>query len=81
MQLVAASLSCMVKDNAIPKYMALVRELHEALDLDACLHRVVVHLRTILGHSNNHHVWYRIGLTSANNAAATVFDDLTQVGA
>lgn len=80
MQLVAASLSSMVKDNAIPKYMALVRELHECADLDSCLHKVVQHLRTILGHTNNHHVWYRIGLTSTNNAAATIFDDLTQVG-
>lgn len=79
LQLVAASLSSMVKDNSIPKYMTLVKDLHETQDLDSLMHKVVQHLRTVLGHSNNHHIWYRIGLTAPNNTASTIFDDLTQV--
>ncbi|PNH02530.1 hypothetical protein TSOC_011484 [Tetrabaena socialis] len=79
LQLIAASLSSMVKDNSIPKYMTLVKDLHETQDLDSLMHKVVQHLRTVLGHSNNHHVWYRIGLTAPNNTASTIFDDLTQV--
>ncbi|GIL83127.1 hypothetical protein Vretimale_11467 [Volvox reticuliferus] len=79
LQLVAASLSSMVKDNSIPKYMTLVKDLHETQDLDNLMHKVVQHLRTVLGHSSNHHIWYRIGLTAPNNTASTIFDDLTQV--
>lgn len=45
------------------------------------MHKVAQHLRIVLGHANNHHVWYRISLTAPNNAAATIFDDLTQVPA
>ncbi len=79
LNLVAASLSSMVKDNSIPKYMTLVKDLHDSTDLDSLMHKVVQHLRTVLGHSNNHHFWYRIGLTAPNNTASTIFDDLTQV--
>lgn len=81
MQLVAASISSMVKDNSIPKYLALVKDLHETTEVDGLMHKVVQHMRGILGHTNNHHIWYRVALTASSNAAATIFDDLTQVPA
>lgn len=56
-----------------------MQDLHESADVDALMHKVAQHLRIVLGHANNHHVWYRISLTAPNNAAATIFDDLTQV--
>ncbi len=50
-------------------------------DLDALIHKLILHFKAILG--NSQHVWYRIALTdgSSNNFAnATIFDDLSQVG-
>ena len=79
MQLVAASMSSMVKDNNIVKYLALVKDLHDTPDMDGLMHKVVQHMRGVLGHANNHHIWYRVALTATNNVAATIFDDLTQV--
>jgi hypothetical protein len=79
LQLVAASMSSLIKDNSIPKYMQLVKDVHETVELDALVHKLVGHFRVVLGHSNNNHVWYRVALTAASNAAATIFDDLTQV--
>lgn len=78
LQLVAASMSSMVKDNSIPKYLALFKELHETTEVDSLMHKVAQHMRGILGHTNNHHIWYRVALTASNNVAATIFDDLTQ---
>ena len=79
MQLIAASMASMIKDNSIPRYMSLVRDVHDTPDLDTLMHKLVQHFRVILGHANNHHVWYRVALTASTNTAATIFDDLTQV--
>ena len=81
MQLVSASLSGLVKDNVIVKYMALVRDMYDTLELDALMHKIVLHMRGILGHTSNHHIWYRVALTAAGNSAATIFDDPTQARA
>ena len=79
MQLISASLASMIKDNSIPRYMSLVRDIHDSSDLDALMHKLMQHFRVVLGHTNNHHVWYRVSLTASTNTAATIFDDLTQV--
>ncbi len=54
-------------------------QVYLAHDLEGLVHVVVTHMRGVLGHSNNHHNWYRVALTGASNVAATIFDDLTQV--
>ena len=59
MQLLSASMSGMIKDNSIPKYMQLVRDIHDSPELDGLVHRLVGHFRGILGHTNNTHIWYR----------------------
>ncbi|GAX83961.1 hypothetical protein CEUSTIGMA_g11385.t1 [Chlamydomonas eustigma] len=81
MQLLSASMSGMIKDNSIPKYMPMVRDVHETAELDSLVHKLVGHFRVVLGHTNNTHVWYRLALTASSNQAATIFDDLTQVPA
>lgn len=73
-------MSNLVKDNSIPKFMYLVKEIHEATELDALFHKLVTHFRVVLGHTNSNHIWYRMALTASNLAAVTVFDDLTQFG-
>lgn len=80
MQLVAACMSSLVKDNSLPKFMPMVKDVHETPELDALIHKLVGHVRLILGHATNTHVWYRIALTASSGTAATIFDDLTQVG-
>ncbi|KAJ9519284.1 hypothetical protein QJQ45_017942 [Haematococcus lacustris] len=81
MQLVAASITSLVKDGSMAKYQALVKDLHDTADIDTLVHKVVVHMRSVLGHTSNHQVWYRVALTATNNMAATIFDDLMQVPA
>jgi hypothetical protein len=56
-----------------------LQDLYEAQDVDGLVHKVVAHMRGVLGHSSNQHVWYRVALSSSNNMAATIFDDLIQV--
>lgn len=73
-------MSNLVKDNSIPKFMYLVKEIYEATELDALFHKLVTHFRVVLGHTNSNHIWYRMALTASNLAAVTVFDDLTQFG-
>jgi hypothetical protein len=79
MQLIASSLSGLMKDNSVPKYMPLVKDVHDTLELDALVHKLVGHFRLIMGHVNNTHIWYRMALTASSNASATIFDDLTQI--
>ena len=79
MQLIASSLSGLMKDNSVPKYMPLVKDVHDTLDLDGLVHKLVGHFRLIMGHVNNTHIWYRMALTASSNASATIFDDLTQL--
>ena len=79
MQLVAASMSNLMKDPSVPKYIQLVKDVHECTELDALMHKLVGHFRVILGQTSNTHVWYRLALTASSNACATIFDDLTQV--
>ncbi|KAF5831320.1 kinase-like domain-containing protein [Dunaliella salina] len=81
MQLVAASLSSMVKDNGIQKHLALVKEVQLVPNLDALLHLLVESIRSMLGHQSNDHTWYKVALAANNSMAATVFDDLSQVPA
>eukprot|EP00798_Chlamydomonas_sp_ICE-L_P030866 gene30866-35910_t len=79
LQLISSSLSPMIKGNSIPKYLALAKDIHESPDLDSLVHHMMHHYRTVLGHTNNQHVWYRVALTSQSHSAATIFDDLSQV--
>jgi hypothetical protein len=79
MSLVAASLSSLLKDGSIPKYMVLIREIRESTDLDTVMHQMTTHFRTVLGHLGSQHIWYRVALTSASSEVATIFDDLSQV--
>lgn len=64
-------------DKLVVDLLAL--QLYTATDLDAAIHTIVTHARSILGHTNNHHTWYRLALTGSGNQAATMYDDLTQV--
>ncbi len=61
-------------------WLCVCSQMYLVNDVDAVVHLVVTHMRGVLGHTNNHHMWYRIALTGASNMAATIFDDLTQVG-
>ncbi|MEW5297631.1 MAG: hypothetical protein WDW36_000829 [Sanguina aurantia] len=82
LQLVAASMSAMAKDSTLPKYLALVKEVVAAPEMDLAMHAVMTHVRVILGQGMTQpHTWYRIGLTAENHSTACIFDDLTQVPA
>ncbi|KAG1661596.1 hypothetical protein FOA52_000771 [Chlamydomonas sp. UWO 241] len=79
MQLIAANMSSMIKDTAIPLYIQMVKDVHDTPELDPLIHKLVEHMRQILGHTKMPHMCYRIALAGVNNTAATIFDDLTQV--
>eukprot|EP00955_Chlamydomonas_euryale_P060136 357627-Chlamydomonas_euryale.AAC.5 len=79
MQLIAASMCSMIKDTAIPLYVQLVKDVQENAELNTVMHKMIEHIRRVLGHAKASHIWYRVALAGSNNVAATIFDDLTQV--
>lgn len=80
LQLVAANLCNLLRQQALCLYLDLVRSLQQADNMSALVHGAVRHLREAMGHKQSHQIWYRIALMSADGVTAFLFDDFTQVG-
>lgn len=79
LSLAAATLSGVVKDSIFPKCLRLLHSLQEATNVNELVHGLFEGLPTVLGQSSNSQSWYRLSLLNANQTAATLFDDSSQV--